>query len=72
MVPAGRTDTFVPIDTENLDAEKLQLISDLVAEAENASGQAFHAVVSTKGHLMFYVLLGRLVLARTRVIAALS
>jgi phosphomannomutase len=44
VIPAGRSDTFVPIDTENIDAERLAAIQALVAE----SGE-LDAVVSTDG-----------------------
>jgi phosphomannomutase len=45
VVPAGRSDTFVPIDTENIDAEQLAAIQRLV---DDAPGR-FDAVVSTDG-----------------------
>jgi phosphomannomutase len=48
VVTAGRTDTFVALDTENITDEQLGRIEDLVAEAE-ANGPPIHAVVSTDG-----------------------
>ena len=44
VIPAGRSDTFVPIDTENIDAERLAAMQALVAEAGELD-----AVVSTDG-----------------------
>lgn len=43
--PAGRSDMFVPIDTENIDAERLATIQALV----DGAGTAIDAVVSTDG-----------------------
>ncbi|MFB3903937.1 MAG: phosphomannomutase [Acidobacteriota bacterium] len=48
VVPAGRSDMFVPIDTENIDAEQLRKICLLVAEAALEYGP-IEAVVSTDG-----------------------
>lgn len=45
VVPAGRSDTFVPIDTENVDAERLATIQALV----DGAGSRVDAVVSTDG-----------------------
>jgi phosphomannomutase len=45
VVRAGRSETFVPIDTENIDAEQLARIQDLA----DASGCAPDAVVSSDG-----------------------
>jgi phosphomannomutase len=45
-VPAGRTDTFLPIDTEAVDGELLRTIQALVEENE---GGSIDAVVSTDG-----------------------
>jgi phosphomannomutase len=47
-VPVGRSDTFVPIDTENIDAERLSAIQDLLDEASARHG-SFDAVVSADG-----------------------
>ena len=47
VVTGGRSDTFVPIDTENIDAGQLAVIQKLADEA--AAGCALHAVVSTDG-----------------------
>jgi phosphomannomutase len=46
VVTAGRAETFVPIDTENVTEEMLDRLEELVAEA---SGGPLHAVVSTDG-----------------------
>ena len=43
-IPAGRSETFVPIDTENIDAEQLATIQRLADEAGTVD-----AVVSTDG-----------------------
>ena len=43
-IPAGRSDSFVPIDTENIDAEQLQTIRKLASEHPG-----LWAVVSTDG-----------------------
>jgi len=48
VLPAGRSDTFVPIDTENIDAEQLSTICALVADAAAQHGP-IDAVVSTDG-----------------------
>lgn len=48
VVTAGRSETFVPIDTENMDAEQLAVIQRLYDEAAAQHGQ-FDAVVSTDG-----------------------
>ncbi len=45
---AGRSDTFVPIDTENVDRDVLATIQGLVDEAAREHG-GFDAVVSTDG-----------------------
>jgi phosphomannomutase len=45
VVKGGRSDTFVPIDTENIDAAQLAVIQGL---ADTSSGP-LHAVVSTDG-----------------------
>jgi phosphomannomutase len=47
VIKAGRSDTFVPIDTENIDAAQLAVIQGL-ADAAASSGP-LHAVVSTDG-----------------------
>jgi phosphomannomutase len=44
VIAAGRSDTFVPIDTENIGAEQLETIGELVAEHPN-----LWAIVSTDG-----------------------
>jgi len=48
VIPAGRSDTFVPIDTENIGAAQLSAIQSL---ADNAAAQhgPLDAVVSTDG-----------------------
>jgi phosphomannomutase len=48
VIPAGRSETFVPIDTENIDAERLAAIQALYDEARATHG-ALDAVVSTDG-----------------------
>jgi len=48
VLPAGRSDTFVPIDTENIDSEQLSTICALVSEAVSEHGP-IDAVVSTDG-----------------------
>jgi phosphomannomutase len=45
VVKSGRSDTFVPIDTENIDAAQLAVIQGLA----DASSGPLHAVVSTDG-----------------------
>ncbi|MBI4873019.1 MAG: mannose-6-phosphate isomerase, class I [Acidobacteria bacterium] len=48
VIPAGRSETFVPIDTENIDAPQLAAIQVLADEAAARHG-ATGAVVSTDG-----------------------
>jgi phosphomannomutase len=48
VITAGRSETFVPIDTENITDEQLNRLEDLVIAAE-ADGQPLHAIVSTDG-----------------------
>ena len=48
VIPAGRSETFVPIDTENIDAEQLNTIQKLVNEAVAAHGR-MDVVVSLDG-----------------------
>ena len=48
VIPVGRSDTFVPIDTENIDAEQLDAVRRLALDAWAKSGP-FDAVVSTDG-----------------------
>ncbi len=48
VVTAGRSETFVAIDTENITGEQLDRLEEFVAAAE-ASGQPLHAIVSTDG-----------------------
>jgi phosphomannomutase len=57
VTPAGRSDSFVPIDTENIDADQLATIQRLAAEAWRATGP-FDAVVSTDGDSDRPLLLG--------------
>ncbi|KAF1962221.1 putative phosphoglucomutase [Byssothecium circinans] len=45
VTPAGRSDTFVPIDTEAIDAAQLKTVQDLIDKA----GGKFDAVISTDG-----------------------
>ena len=48
VIPAGRSDTFVPIDTENIDEAQLAVIQELVDEA-CSNGRPIDAVVSVDG-----------------------
>jgi len=48
VIPVGRSDTFVPIDTENIDTEQLAQIQALADEAWTQHGP-LDAVVSTDG-----------------------
>lgn len=48
VIPAGRSDTFVPIDTENIDDAQLATIQKLADDA-GASHGAIDAVISTDG-----------------------
>jgi phosphomannomutase len=48
VIKAGRSDTFVPIDTENIDASALAVIQELVDKAVATHGPV-DAVVSTDG-----------------------
>jgi phosphomannomutase len=48
VIPSGRSDAFVPIDTENIDEEQLAVIEALVEEATAKHGPIY-AVVSTDG-----------------------
>ncbi len=48
VVKAGRSDTFVPIDTENIDDSTLAVIQELVDRAVAAHGPLY-AVLSTDG-----------------------
>ncbi len=48
VIPAGRSETFVPIDTEAIDAAQLAVIQDLAATAWRKYGR-IDAVVSTDG-----------------------
>jgi phosphomannomutase len=48
VVRAGRSDTFVPIDTENIDASALAVIQNLVDKEIDKHGPLY-AVVSTDG-----------------------
>ena len=48
VIPAGRSDTFVPIDTENIDESQLTVIQDLADQAAADHG-TLSAVVSMDG-----------------------
>ena len=48
VIPAARSDTFVPIDTENIDAGQLETIQALADHAIESSGPLF-AVISMDG-----------------------
>ena len=48
VIPAGRAETFIPIDTENVTTELLERLEGLVRSAE-ASGRSPDVIVSTDG-----------------------
>jgi phosphomannomutase len=48
IIPAGRSEQFVPIDTENIDAAQLQFIQSLADEVSGSHG-SLDAVVSVDG-----------------------
>jgi phosphomannomutase len=48
VLPMGRSETFVPIDTEDVSEEKLRELERLAAVAKDTLGE-IHAVVSTDG-----------------------
>jgi len=48
VIPIGRSEVFVPIDTENVDEEQLGRIRQLAADASAACGRV-DAIVSTDG-----------------------
>jgi phosphomannomutase len=48
VVTAGRSETFVSIDTENITDEQLDCLEEFAVAAE-ASGRPVHAIVSTDG-----------------------
>jgi phosphomannomutase len=48
VVTAGRSDTFIPIDTENITDEQLDRLEEFAVAAE-ALGAPLHAIVSTDG-----------------------
>jgi phosphomannomutase len=48
IVTAGRSETFVSIDTENITGEQLGRLEELAVAAE-ANGRPLHAIVSTDG-----------------------
>jgi phosphomannomutase len=48
VITCGRSETFVPIDTENMDAEQLAVIQAFYNEAARHHGR-FDAIVSTDG-----------------------
>ena len=45
---AGRSDRFIPIDTENITGQQLDDLEKMISDAE-ADGQRFDAIVSTDG-----------------------
>ena len=57
VIPAGRSDTFVPIDTENIEEEQLQTIQTLADQAWKSHGR-LDAVVSADGDSDRPLLLG--------------
>jgi phosphomannomutase len=48
VITAGRSDAFIPIDTENITAEQLAHLQELIVGSET-DGQTIHAIVSTDG-----------------------
>jgi len=56
-IPAGRSETFVPIDTENIEVDQLKIIQTL-AEETAASHGPLDAVISTDGDSDRPLLLG--------------
>ncbi|MGZ8453117.1 MAG: phosphomannomutase [Candidatus Binatia bacterium] len=48
VVTAGRSDTFIPIDTENITDEQLERLEEFARSAENG-GRPIAAIVSTDG-----------------------
>jgi len=48
VITSGRSETFVPIDTENMDADQLAVIQALYNKAASIHGR-FDAIVSTDG-----------------------
>jgi phosphomannomutase len=48
VLAVGRSETFVPIDTENITGEQLDGLEELAVAAE-ANGRPLHAIVSTDG-----------------------
>jgi len=57
VVAVGRSETFVPIDTENMDAKQLAAIQNLYNQASSEHGP-FDAIVSTDGDSDRPLLLG--------------
>ena len=49
IVPAGRSDQFVPIDTENIDAGQLKVMQNLADDTTKATHGRLDAVVSIDG-----------------------
>ncbi len=48
VIPVGRSDSFVPIDTENIDASQLAFLQNLTSNATAKVGMV-HALLSTDG-----------------------
>jgi phosphomannomutase len=48
VITAGRSDQFIPIDTENITGEQLDELQRMISGAE-ADGQPFDAILSTDG-----------------------
>lgn len=57
VFPMGRSEEFIPIDTENIDAERLAVIQKLADEAIRAYGR-INAIISTDGDSDRPLLLG--------------
>jgi phosphomannomutase len=49
VIAVGRSETFVPVDTENVDDEQLATLERLVGEAEKLAPGRLDAIVSTDG-----------------------
>ena len=48
VLPSGRSETFIPVDTENVTEEQLSRLDAVAREHDKAGGRAF-AIVSTDG-----------------------
>ena len=48
VITAGRSETFIPIDTENITDEQLDHLEEFAVDAESR-GEPLHAIISTDG-----------------------